>query len=272
MKQYIEPQNKDLSIKNQCKLLGLPSSTYYYEPIAPKNEQLRIMEEIDIIYLEFPFYGSRKMAKALQNKGYSVGRKRARRLMYIMGIEAIYQKPRTSTPHPEHKKYPYLLRGVKIIRANQVWSTDITYIKLKSGWTYMMAVIDWYSRKVISWGLSNTMDTQFCTEVLEEALNRGKPEIFNTDQGSQFTSIKFTDILKREKIKISMDGKGRYLDNIYIERFWRTVKYENIFINDYEKIPDVRAGLKVYILQYNNERLHQALDYKTPDSFWKASA
>jgi putative transposase len=188
-----------------------------------------------------------------------------------MGLEAIYRKPKranTSNANSEHKKFPYLLKGLTIDRPNQVWCTDITYIKLKTGWTYLMAVMDWSSRKIISWGLSNTMDVSFCVEVLEEALKYGKPEIFNTDQGSQYTSSIFTDVLKREGIEISMDGKGRYLDNILIERLWRTVKYEHIFINDYETISETREGLRGFIDQYNSKRLHQALEYQTPDEVW----
>jgi putative transposase len=271
MRALVEREHNDISASRQCELLNLSSSTFYYKATLPKGEKLKIMEEVELIYLDFPYYGSRKMAKALQKKGFAVGRKQARSLMRLMGLEAIYRKPKranTSNANSEHKKFPYLLKGLTIDRPNQVWCTDITYIKLKTGWTYLMAVMDWSSRKIISWGLSNTMDVSFCVEVLEEALKYGKPEIFNTDQGSQYTSSIFTDVLKREGIEISMDGKGRYLDNILIERLWRTVKYEHIFINDYETISETREGLRGFIDQYNSKRLHQALEYQTPDEVW----
>jgi len=230
------------------------------------------MDEIYDIYLEFPFYGSRKVSKELSLREWAVGRKRAARLMKAMGIEAIYQHPKTSTPHPDHKIYPYLLKDLTIDRPNQVWCTDITYIRIQSGWAYLMAVMDWHSRRVISWGLSSTMDADFCARVLEEAIQHGKPEIFNTDQGSQFTSLLFTDILKANGIRVSMDGKGRYLDNILIERLWRSIKYEDLGINGYVDLSDTKAGLKRYIDQYNFKRIHQSLNYQTPDQVYRTVA
>ena len=272
LRELIDPDHREISITQQCQLLGLPLSTYYYKSVPVSPAQLDQMDAISEIYEEFPSYGTRRMSKAMQEENWPIGRKRARRLMQLLGLEAIYQHPKTSIANPDHKIYPYLLKGMDINRPNQVWCTDITYIRLNTGWSYLMAVMDWHSRRVISWGLSNTMDTNFCTRVLEEALKLGKPEYFNTDQGSQFTSASFTGILLREGIKISMDGRGRYLDNILIERLWRTVKYEDIFISGYETLPEARAGLFVFFSKYNNRRLHQALDYKTPDHVWRNAA
>ena len=223
----IEPSNDNLSITTQCRLLSISRSGWYYDPKGESPLTLKLMRMIDEQFLVTPFYGSRQMARYLRRQGYCVGRHRVRRLMRLMGIEAVYQKPRTSDPHPEHKIYPYLLRGLEINRPNQVWCADISYIPVKRGFLYLVAIMDWYSRKVLSWRLSNTMDTQFCVEALEEALHRyGKPEVFNTDQGSQFTSYDFTDSLKSHDIKISMDGKGRWMDNVFIERLWRSLKNE----------------------------------------------
>ena len=222
------------------------------------------MKLIDRQYLLAPFYGSRKISAWLGSQGHHVNRKRVRRLMRVMGIRAIYRRPRTSKPAPGNKIYPYLLRDVKITRPDQVWASDITYIPMAKGFMYLMAVIDVYSRYVLSWKLSNTMDVQFCTEVLEEALSRGKPEIFNTDQGSQFTSAAFTGLLAQNGIKISMDGKGSYNDNLFIERLWRTVKYEEVYLKAYNNGKEARISLGKFFNFYNNERLHQALDYQTP--------
>lgn len=271
MRKLIDPNDKNMTISRQCKLIGLSPSAYYYKPAPPTEEQLDIMDEIYDIYLDFPFYGSRKMSEELKLREWEVGRKQARSFMQKIGVEAIYQKPNTSKSHPEHKIYPYLLKDLVINRPNQVWCTDITYIRVQSGWVYLMAVMDWHSRRVISWGLSSTMDVEFCARILEESLLHGKPEIFNTDQGSQYTSAEFTGILKREGIKISMDGKGRYLDNILIERLWRSVKYEDVKINGYETLPETKIGLEKYIDKYNFHRLHQALGYKTPDEVWRAA-
>lgn len=220
---------------------------------------------IDETYTDFPYFGSRKMARYLSRKtGVRINRKRIQRLMREMGIMAIYAKPRTSIPDPGHKIYPYLLRGLKVTRPNQVWSTDITYVRLSHGFVYLVAIIDWFSRKVLSWRLSNTMDTRFCREALEEALAKGKPEIFNTDQGSQFTSEEFTEVLKGEGISISMDGRGRALDNIFVERLWRSVKYEDIYPKGYRTMQEAWRGLTEYFKRYNTERPHESLDYRTP--------
>ena len=222
------------------------------------------MELIDKQFMETPFYGRRKMTIWLQSQGYQVNRKRVARLMKVMGVEAIYPKPKTSLPSKEHKIYPYLLRGLEIERPDLVWSTDITYIPVAGGYMYLVAVMDWYSRYVLSWQLSNTMDTQFCIDALEMALAFGKPQIFNSDQGAQFTSAAFTSVLEDAEIQISMDGRGRYLDNIFIERLWRSLKYEDIYLWRYETVPELLIGLERYFDFYNNRRFHQALGYLTP--------
>jgi len=225
----------------------------------------KLMEMIDRQYLKTPFYGSRKMVIYLTNEGYFVNRKRVQRLMRLMNIQAIYPKPNLSKNRREHKIYPYLLKGVSIDRPNFVWSTDITYIPVRHGFLYLVAIIDWYSRYVLSWRLSNTLDVTFCIDALEEALEKGCPEVFNSDQGSQFTSNEFTEMLLSKEIKISMDGRGRVFDNIFIERLWRTVKYEDIYLKGYETGKDVKEGLSAYFPFYNNERFHQALEYRTPE-------
>jgi putative transposase len=231
------------------------------------------MNKIDEQFTKTPFYGSRKMARQLsKNLGKSISRKRIQRLMRIMGLEAIYPKPNTSRANPEHRKYPYLLRNLELTGINQVWSTDITYVRLEGGFAYLTAIIDWFSRKVIAWRLSNTMDTSFCLEALKEALKTGQPSIFNTDQGSQFTSAEFTGILLEADIAISMDGRGRALDNIFVERLWRTVKYENIFLKGYQTMEEARLGLTDYFKFYNEERLHEALAYETPNEVHYALA
>lgn len=230
------------------------------------------MRLIDEIYLADPALGSRKMAEVLRRRGFEINRKRVQRLMRLLGISSVAPKPSTSRPHPEHIKYPYLLRNVEVVRANQVWATDITYIPMSRGFAYLIAVIDWYSRKVLSWRLSNTMENEFCVAALEEALARyGKPEIFNSDQGAQFTSLAFTDVLKRHDIKISMDGQGRCLDNVFIERLWRTVKYEEIYLHAYADLREARQRLGLFFTHYNDRRLHQALDYKTPSEIYSQS-
>lgn len=222
------------------------------------------MHKIDELYTDFPFFGSRRMTAALRRLGYQINRKRIRRLMAQMGLVAIYPKPNTSQSHPEHKVYPYLLKNIEIVQPNQVWSTDITYVRLAQGFAYLVAVIDWYSRKVLDWRLSNTMDTGFCLDCLNAALQQGQPLIFNTDQGSQFTSREFTERLAGAGIQISMDGRGRALDNIFVERLWRSVKYENIYVKGYETMPEARAGLTEYFRFYNETRPHQSLNYATP--------
>ena len=246
-------------------MLGLSWSTLHYKPVGVSPRDLAMMNLIDLQYTATPFYGARRMAKALQDKKYQVGREHVGTLMFKMGLEAVFPKPNTSKPNPEHKIYPYLLRDVDITRINQVWSTDITYIKLAQGFGYLTAVIDWNTRYVLSWRLSNTIDSGFCIEALEEALAwHGNPEIFNSDQGAQFTSGKFIKVLSDRGISISMDGRGRALDNIFVERLWRSVKYEDVFLKGYQNIPEARAGLKKYFEFYNNTRYHQSLGYKTP--------
>jgi len=253
-----------LSVRSQCQILELGRSSFYYEPVPVSPEDKVIMDLIDEIYTACPFYGARKISLDLKELGVPVGRKRTGSLMRLMGLEAVFPKRNTSKPHPDHPVYPYLLRGVQITRPDQVWSMDITYIKLKKGFVYLAAVIDWKSRYVLSWRLSNTLTPDFCVEALEEALQYGTPEIMNTDQGSQFTSQEFVSVLKEHGIQISMDGRGRAADNIFVERLWRSVKYENVYLKGYETIPDAEAGLKEYFEFYNVSRKHQSLGYKTP--------
>lgn len=261
----IEPEHPDISIVRQCELLELSRSSYYYEPCPESAENLALMRLIDEQYLETPFYGSRRMTAHLQAAGHPVNHKRIERLMRVMGLEALYQKPRTSIPNKEHIVYPYLLRDVPIARVGQVWSTDITYVPMQRGFLYLTAVIDWYSRYILSWRLSNSMDGSFCREALTEALERyGTPEIFNTDQGAQFTSPQFTSILLAHNVRISMDGRGRALDNVFCERLWRSVKYECLYLRVLESVPEVREALTWYFDLHNNRKPHQALNYKTP--------
>ena len=260
----IDHDSKDFSVREQCRILGINRSGLYYEAWPLTEETLKIMRLLDEEHTRHPFYGVPKMTEFLRRKGYRVGRDRVRTLLRSMGLEAVYPKPKTSIKAKDHKIYPYLLKDVEVIRPNQVWSADITYIRLEEGFVYLVAIVDWYSRYLISWRVSNTMDTNFCVEALEEALKYARPEIFNTDQGSQFTSMAFTGILEKNGISISMDAKGRVFDNIFIERLWRTVKYENIYIKDYKTIPDLKTGLIEYFDFYNGERYHQNLDYKTP--------
>jgi len=246
-------------------LLGLNWSTLHYKPVEISGRDVQIMAVLDKQYTATPFYGVLKMVKTLTDAGFKVGKDHTRTLLRRMGLVAVYPRKNTSKPHPDHKIYPYLLRGVEIVRANQVWSADITYVRLVGGFAYLTAIIDWHTRFVLSWRLSNTLDSGTCMEALAEALARyGNPEIFNTDQGSQFTSDKFTGMLSARGILISMDGRGRALDNIFVERLWRTVKYEDIFLKGYGSIPEARAGLAAYFEFYNNRRYHQSLDYRTP--------
>lgn len=269
---WVNP-SADLSIRRQCELLNISRSSWYYKPVGESTDNLKYMRLIDEQYLKTPFYGVPRMTAMLKRNGYEVNHKRVERLMGLMGIRGISPHRNTSKSalsKDGHKIYPYLLRGMSIDRPNQVWSTDITYIGMSTGFLYLCAVIDWYSRYVLSWRLSNTMDTNFCLETLNDALSSGlKPEIFNTDQGSQFTSHLFTETLLDKGIAISMDGKGRALDNIFIERLWRTVKYENIFLHDYENGKDLWSGLKQYWDFYNTERLHQSLSYATPKEIYE---
>ena len=260
----VDRQHPSLSVVSQCKLLGISRSGLYYQPIGISEEDLTLMKLIDGQYLSTPFYGARRMAVWLKKQGYRVNRKRIQRLMRIMGLKAIYRRPRTSKPAPGHKIYPYLLSDIEVTRPNQVWAADITYIPMARGFLYLMAIIDWYSRYVLSWRLSNTLDADFCVDALDEALRKGQPEIFNTDQGAQFTSEVFTRLLEQHGVRISMDGKGRYSDNLFIERLWRTVKYEEVYLKAYQDGRDARISLGNYFRFYNAERPHQALGYRTP--------
>lgn len=261
-----------LSIARQCELLGIHRSGLYYEPVGETELNLELMQRIDAQYTRTPFYGSRKMTAWLNREGYEVNRKRVQRLMRLMGIEAIYPKRRTSQKDAQHEVFPYLLRGVEIVRPNQVWATDITYIRMRRGFVYLVAIIDWFSRYVVTWELSNTLDREFCIQALEAALAHATPDIFNSDQGCQFTSKDFTGRLEAAGVRISMDGRGRVFDNIFTERLWRTVKYEEVYLNDYDDVADVYDGLTRYFAFYNDERLHQALDYSTPGEIHFARA
>jgi len=253
------------SVRQQCQWLSLHRSTYYYQPMSASGEDLLLMRILDEQYLETPQYGYRKMGLALAKAGYIVNHKRVRRLMQTMGLEAIYPKINISKPATGHKIYPYLLRGVKVLRIHQVWATDITYVPMADGYMYLIAIIDLYSRYVLIWSISNTMDAEWCSQVLREALEKyPAPEIFNTDQGSQFTSEEFTGTLLDASIRISMDGKGRALDNIFVERLWRTVKYENIYLRAYADGWQLESGLETYFEFYNHRRFHQSLNYRTP--------
>jgi putative transposase len=253
-------------------LLGISRSTLYYKKAEIKDSDLELMKLIDMQYTKYPFYGKRRMTEWLVTEGHKVNLKHVRRLMRLMGLEGLAPKPNTSKPRKEHKKYPYLLKGLKIDRPNQVWSTDITYIPMSRGFMYLTAIIDWYSRYVLCWRISNTLDSDFCIEALNDALRLyGKPEIFNTDQGSQFTSDDFIKPLKDNNIQISMDGKGRWVDNVFVERLWRSLKWEEVYPKCYDTVFEVKAGIAAYFNFYNDERLHQALDYKTPNEIYQNS-
>ena len=262
----IEPGHPVLSIARQCDLLGLARATWYYRPspvVSLADE--RLMRSLDEQYTATPFYGSRRMAVALRERGHAAGRRRVRRLMRLMGLEAIYPRPNLSRPSKQDAKYPYLLRGVLVVRVNQVWSTDITYIRLRRGWIYLAAVMDWRSRRVLSWRLSLTLEEEFCLEALEEALEGfGRPEIFNSDQGSQFTGEAFTGRLLKAGVQISRDGRGRALDNVFVERLWRSLKVEEVYLRDYASAREARAGIARWLEFYNHRRPHQSLDYRTP--------
>jgi putative transposase len=259
-----------LPLTQQCRILNLSRSGVYYLPIPVSDKDREFMNLIDRIHLEEPYLGTRGIRNELWNKGHKIGRGHVRTLMRKMGVEALYRKPRLTKTHPEHTIYPYLLRGLTITEANAVWCSDITYIPMHKGFCYLVAIMDWASRKVLAWRLSNTLDTSFCTEALEEALrNYGTPEIFNTDQGSQFTSDDFTDMLKKNNIRISMDGQGRWMDNVFIERLWKSVKYEDVYLKAYSAISEVRKGLTTWFDRYNRWRRHQGLDERTPDEvYW----
>jgi len=265
----IDADDRKLSATRQCRILNLNRSTYYYKKKPVKPEDLKLMRLIDEQYLKTPSWGSRSMRNHLHRMGYKINRKRVQRLMRLMGLEAIYPKPKTSRPHPEHKVYPYLLRNLKIDRPNQVWTADITYIPMSRGFMYLVAVMDWHSRKVLSWRVSNTLDTDFCIRAGEDAISRfGAPEIFNTDQGAQFTSDAFTSLLKDHDINISMDGRGRVQDNIFIERLWWTLKYQYLYLWSFGNGTELRKGLCQWFGFYNAERFHQALDNLTPDEVY----
>jgi putative transposase len=259
----IDRESETIPVKRQSQLLGIARSTVYYQPKV-NLYSLKLMHLIDEQYTKTPFYGSRRMREALKRKGYRVNRKRMQRLMRLMGIEAIYPKRNLSRPSPGHKIYPYLLRNRQVNHVNQVWGADITYIRMKYGWLYLVAIMDWMSRYVLSWELSTTLEVDFCIRALEKALTIGTPEIFNSDQGSQFTSLAFLEQLEKRNIQISMDGRGRAMDNIFNERLWRSVKYEEVYISDYETVYDGKEGISRYMSFYNQERPHQSLDYKTP--------
>jgi putative transposase len=259
----------DLPVIRQCQILNLARSTAYYQPVPISPEDLALMRRIDELHLEFPFAGARTLRDLLRQEGHRVGRKHVRTLMNRMGIEALYQKPNTSKPHAAHPVYPYLLRNLIIDRPNHVWATDITYIPMARGFVYLVAVMDWATRKVLSWRISNTLTTDFCLDAVQEAIDRyGCPEIFNTDQGSQFTSMEFTGLLKEHGIQISMDGKGCWRDNVFVERLWRSVKYEEVYLRAYESVADAKAHLGTYFNKYNTRRPHQSLDGKTPDAIY----
>ena len=264
--------DEPLALSRQCVLAGVARSGAYARlcPASEDEEDHLLLREIDAEYTRHPFYGSRRMVVYLRSLGHNVNRKRVQRLMGILGLAGIAPGPNTSRPHPQHKVYPYLLRGLEVSQPNQVWSTDITYVRLARGFVYLVTIIDWYSSKVLAWQVSNTLDSSFCVECLESALQTyGVPEIFNTDQGCQFTATTFTDVLKRHGIKISMDGRGRALDNIFVERLWRSLKYEDVYLKCYTGVLALIAGLTEYFLFYNTERPHQALDYCKPDEVYR---
>lgn len=262
----MDPKHNRLSIVRQCALMRISRSSFYYQGKGESPLNLKLMRLMDEQWLKAPFFGSRRMAKYLVRQGYSVSRKRVRRLMRKMGLTAVYPRPRISKPHPDHQVYPYLLKGMTIDHPNQVWAADITYLPMRHGFMYLVAVMDWHSRRVLSWRLSNTLETDFCLAALEDAVkNHGTPDIFNTDQGTQFTSLAFTGLIKKLGIKISMDGKGAWRDNVFIERLWWSLKYECVYINEYEEVNSLRRGLNEWIAFYNSDRPHSSLDDRTPD-------
>jgi putative transposase len=269
----LDRDHPDLSIRRQCAMLGVARSGVYRQPRPANDNDLEAMRRIDALFTARPFYGARRIARTLSEEGFPIDRKRARRLMRQMGIEALGPKPRTTKPAPGHRIYPYLLRELTIDRPNQVWAADITYVPIGRGFLYLTAVIDWASRAVLSWRLSNTMDASFCVAALEEALARyGKPDIFNTDQGSQFTGAAFTTVLTEAGVRISMDGRGRWMDNVFIERLWRSLKYEDVYLKGYADGREAKAGIAAYFTFYNEQRLHQALAYRTPMGVWREGA
>ena len=260
----LDREHPKLSLVRQCALLDISRSSLYYQATEASAQDLELMALMDRQYLKTPFYGSRRMTVCLRAQGHTVNRKRVRRLMRLMGLEAIYRRPNTSQPSPRHRVYPYLLKGLEVHRVNQVWAADITYIPMARGFLYLVAIMDWHSRYVLAWRLSNTLEVDFCLEALEEALRQGKPEVFNTDQGSQFTSEAFTGMLLAQGIQVSMDGKGRCTDNVFVERLWRSIKYEEVYLKAYQNGSEARKGIGAYLAFYNQERPHQALGYRTP--------
>jgi putative transposase len=268
-RQLVEPEHPRISVRRQCALLGVARSGLYYQPVGLSAEDLELMRLLDEQYTATPFYGIRRMTAWLRSRGYVVNHKHVGRLLRTMGLQALSPRPRLTQPAEGHTIYPYLLRGISVSRSNQVWSTDITYIRLQSGFVYLVAVLDWFSRYVLSWALSITMDVTFCLEALEQAFRWGQPEIFNTDQGAQFTSREFIARLQQRGVQISMDGRGRALDNVFVERLWRTVKYEEVYVRDYQSVRDARQHLAQYFAFYNEERLHQALGYRTPAAVYR---
>lgn len=267
----VQPDYEGLSLRRRCELLRLARSGLSYAPAEVSVEELALMRRIDAIYLDKPFYGRRRMKVALQREGYEVNHKRVQRMMRLMGLEGMVPGPHTSRPHPEHVVYPYLLRGLEVVRPDQVWAADITYVPLAEGWAYLVAIIDWFSRAVLAWRLSNTLCTEFCVEALQEALrHHGPPSIFNTDQGAQFTDGDFLAVLKERQVKISMDGKGRCRDNIFVERLWRSLKYEEVYLKAYGDVQEARHGIERWLRFYNLERPHQALGYQTPMQVYRA--
>jgi len=269
-KSMIEPYNRKISRSRQCKLLGISRSSTYYQPKGLSKRDIKLMRAIDEQYLKTPYYGRRRMRLALKKRGFQVSEKKVRRLMQLMGLKAMTPGPSTSAKHPEHKVYPYLLRNLSITRPNQVWCSDITYIPILGSFMYLCVIMDWYSRKVLAWSVSTTLDADFCISCIERAIAlHGRPEIFNSDQGCQYTSEGFIEVLKTNGIRISMDGKGSFMDNIFIERLWRSLKYELIYLQEFVSVPDLRHGLTAWFESYNSERFHQALNYQTPDEVYQ---
>ena len=261
----LQPGHEELSVRQQCALLHLSRSNLYYQPVEVRAEELALMRHIDKLYLEHPYYGSRRMTVVLQREGLLINRKRVQRLMRLMGLEGMAPGPRTSRPHIEHPRFPYLLRNLAIVRPDQVWASDITYVPLERGWAYLVVIMDWFSRAVLAWRLSNTMGVEFCLEALQEALGQwGPPEIFNTDQGAQFTAIEWVAVLLAHEVRVSMDGKGRWMDNVFVERLWRSLKYEAVYPRAYADVHEAWAGISRWLHFYNHQRPHQALGYQTP--------
>ena len=267
----VERRHRRLSITHQCQLLGVSRSTLYYRKRPTPEADLALMAAMDRQYLQTPFFGARRMQAWLQAQGQHVNRKRVRRLMRLMGLEALYQRPRTTQPNAAAPKHPYLLRGLPVTRPDQVWAADITYIPMAHGFLYLVVILDWYSRYVLAWRLSNTLDSTFCVDALDEALSKGTPEIFNTDQGSQFTGAAWLQPLAERDIQVSQDGKGRYLDNIFVERLWRSLKYEEVYLKAYSQVLEARVGIGSYLAFYNEGRPHQALKYRTPGEVYRST-